>query len=62
MDIAKDMGYRECLAINHYVLGQVYAQNNKEKAIEHWQQSLELFKYISSPNEKVVQGRLDNLK
>jgi hypothetical protein len=61
--IDEEMGNKQGMAGNYANLGAVYKQKgNNTEAKRHWQKSIELYKYIGSPNEKLVQGWFDALK
>ena len=50
------------MASDYANLGNVYKlKGNKTKAKDYYQKSIKLFQYLSSPNEKLVQGWLDTL-
>jgi tetratricopeptide (TPR) repeat protein len=61
--IDEQMDNKLYIAEDYSLLGTVYEQKcNKAEAKLYWQKSLELYKYIGSPNEKLVQKWLDDLK
>ena len=61
--INQALGRKEGMAANYGNLGAVYEKKgNKTEAKRYWQQAIDLYHYLGSPNEKVVQGWLDNLK
>ena len=60
--INKELGRKEGMASDYANLGNVYKlKGNKTKAKDYYQKSIKLFQYLSSPNEKLVQGWLDSL-
>jgi len=54
---------KEHMAENYGNLGAVYElKGSQAKAHRYWRKAIDLYHYLGSPNEKLVQGWLDNLK
>jgi tetratricopeptide (TPR) repeat protein len=63
LTINKQIDNKEGMADTYAYLGNVYKlKGNKAEAQCYWQKSIELYKYIGSPEWKDVQKWLDNLK
>jgi len=61
--IEESLGLKEGMAAKYANSGAVYElKGNKAEAKRYYQKSIELYKTIGSPNEKLVQGWLDNLR